>query len=100
MGMTRRGFIGTAAAAAAGAALSGPGCALGLQGGRQPRIPVWKGFNLSGATRGSKVLAYRESDFEWMAGWGFNFARLPLSYWSWSSPKDWMTIDEDALKPV
>jgi endoglucanase len=43
---------------------------------------------------------YRESDFQWMQGWGFNFARLPLSYWQWSSPKDWMVIDPEALKPL
>jgi endoglucanase len=98
--MTRREFIGGSAAASAAAVLSGPGCALRPSNPRQPRIPLWRGFNLQGASYGALALAYRESDFEWMAGWGFNFARLPLSYWSWSSPKDWMRIDEQALKPL
>ncbi len=35
-----------------------------------------------------------------MAEWGFNFARLPLNYWVWSSPKDWMTIRPEALEPL
>ena len=38
----------------------------------QPRIPRWRGFNLSGWSRGRRVLAFSESDFEWMAAWGFN----------------------------
>lgn len=66
----------------------------------QPRIPRWRGFNISGGSRGRRVLAFSESDFEWMAAWGFNFARLPLSYWAWSDPKDWMKIDAGALAPV
>jgi endoglucanase len=35
-----------------------------------------------------------------MAEWGFDFARLPLSYWRWSKPTDWMNIDGAALDPV
>lgn len=66
----------------------------------QPRIPRWRGFNLSGWSRGRHRLEFAESDFEWMAEWGFNFARLPLSYWAWSDPKDWMRIDAGALGPV
>jgi endoglucanase len=96
--MTRREFITVSAAAAAGTLL--PSCATAPAGRRQPRIPRWRGFNLSGGSRGTRALAYRETDFEWMAGWRFNFARLPLSYWAWSDPKDWMKIDDNALKPV
>jgi endoglucanase len=96
--MTRRDFIRTSAAAAA--LISGAGCATGTEARRQPRIPLWRGFNLQGNTQDARVLGYEESDFEWMAGWGFNFARLPVSYWTWSSPKDWMKIDEDAFKPI
>jgi endoglucanase len=99
--ITRREFIGTAAAAAAASLLPLRGRAQSAAGARpQPRIPRWRGFNLQGGSGGGKALAFRESDFEWMAEWGFNFARLPLSYWSWSSPKDWMTIDDNALKPI
>jgi endoglucanase len=99
--MTRREFISLSAAASAAALL--PRSALGetrpLQR-PQPVIPRWRGFNLTEMSGGRPAHPYRESDFQWMADWGFNFARLPLSYWQWSSPKDWMTIDPDALKPL
>lgn len=98
--MTRRQFISVSAAAAAGACLSRRGAAQPAAARPQPRIPRWRGFNLSGASRGTRALAFTETDFEWMAEWGFDFARLPLSYWAWSDPKDWMRIDDDALKPV
>jgi endoglucanase len=101
--MTRREFLGLSAAAGAAALL--PGCsALRTSGSRpQPRIPRWRGFNLTelaGGRRGGPPRAYRESDFQWMSEWGFTFARLPLSYWQWSSPKDWATIDPEGLKPI
>ncbi len=101
--MTRRDFIELSAAATAGLMLPGgasaratapdPAPAIG-----QPRIPRWRGFNLPLGGRSGRT--YRESDFAWMAGWGFNFARLPLSYWTWSSPKDWLRIDPKSLEPV
>jgi len=93
--MTRREFLGVSA----GALLLGPGCA-GVAAGRQPRIPRWRGFNLTAMAGGRGPREFVESDFHWMAEWGFNFARIPLSYWAWSSPKDWMTINPDALKPL
>jgi endoglucanase len=65
----------------------------------QPKIPRWRGFNLTEMT-GLHARPYVETDFQWMAEWGFNFARLPLSYWTWSSPKDWLTINEDSLRPL
>jgi endoglucanase len=78
--MTRRNFVKISAAAAAGALLPSRGRAQSAPAPRpQPRIPPWRGFNLSGVARGTRALAYKETDFEWMAGWGFNFARLPLS---------------------
>jgi endoglucanase len=105
--MTRREFIGASAAAAAGACLPA-----GLRGQpaaaprSQPRIPRWRGFNLTelagvaDPSRPRHVRPYRQSDFQWMSEWGFTFARLPLSYWVWSSPWDWMTIDPGALRPI
>jgi endoglucanase len=99
--MNRRDFFGLSVAAAAGLLLSSSaGPAATPQPAVQPRLPRRRGFNLPGMPGGQRGRVYRESDFEWMAGWGFDFARLPLSYWAWSSPKDWMRIDEVALKPV
>jgi endoglucanase len=97
--ISRRSFIRTSAAAA-GALISGTALARAQAALPQPRIPRWRGFNIQGASGGSRRLEYRESDFEWMAGWGFNFARLPVSYWDWSDPKDWMRIDDAAFAPL
>lgn len=67
-------------------------------------IPRWRGFNLQGdfqtpghPTRGR---AFDEFDFATMSDWGFNFARLPLSYWVWGSKDDWSLIREDALSDI
>lgn len=98
--MTRRDFIGTTAVAAAGLLLPSALPGTSITPPKQPRIPRWRGFNLTELTGGQRGQAFRESDFAWMAEWGFDFARLPMSYWAWSDPKDWLKIDEAALKPV
>jgi len=99
--MTRREFLQLTAATAAAGMLPGISRAQPSPAPRpQPTIPRWRGFNLTEMAGGRRGRPYRESDFQWMQGWGFNFARVPLSYWQWSSPKDWMTIDPEALKPI
>jgi len=99
--MDRREFIGLATSLTAGLILSpdagGTPPAASIA---QPRIPRRRGFNLTELARGLRDQSFHESDFAWMAGWGFDFARLPLSYWAWSDRKDWMRIDERALKPI
>ncbi|HEY5228678.1 MAG TPA: cellulase family glycosylhydrolase [Opitutaceae bacterium] len=98
--MNRREFISLTAAAGAAALL--PVRAAADPGDRprpQPKIPRWRGFNLT-EMAGQQARPYVETDFQWMQEWGFNFARLPLSYWAWSSPKDWLTIHEDSLRPL
>ena len=100
--MTRRQFIGcsaatTASLALAPALLSSP---QGMNTVTQPSIPRWRGFNLTELIGDQRGRRFVERDFEWMASWGFDFARLPMSYWAWSTPKNWMHIEEDALKPV
>ncbi len=66
----------------------------------QPRIPRWRGFNLTELTGGDRDRSFVETDFAWIAELGFDFVRIPMSYWAWSSPDDWMTIDEDGLAKV
>jgi endoglucanase len=66
----------------------------------QPRIPRWRGFNLTELAGGKRGQTYQEADFQMMAEWGFDFARLPCSYWTWSSKENWLTIDEAALQPL
>jgi endoglucanase len=99
--MNRRHFLSVSAAAAAGLLLPASLKAATSPATRaQPSIPRWRGFNLTELTAGRRGQRYRRSDFEWMAEWGFNFARLPCSYWAWSTKENWLTIDEDALKPL
>jgi endoglucanase len=67
-------------------------------------IPRWRGFNLQGrfAWPGHPYdgPAFDEFDFTTMAEWGFDFARLPLSYWVWGSRDDWSVIREEPLKQI
>ncbi len=67
-------------------------------------IPRWRGFNLQGrfADLGDSYTgtAYEEFDFVTMSEWEFDFARLPLSYWDWSSRDDWTLVREQPLKQI
>lgn len=67
-------------------------------------IPRWRGFNLQGqfgtSDRPNKGNAFDEFDFATMAEWGFDFARLPLSYWVWGRKDDWSFINEEPLKEI
>ena len=68
------------------------------------RIPRWRGFNLQGRFampgKPSPGRAFDEFDFAAMAEWGFDFARLPLNYWSWGDRNDWSVIREEPLKEI
>src|SRR6266487_4362088 len=68
------------------------------------RIPRWRGFNLQGRfsmpDRAYEGRAFVEFDFATMSEWGFDFARLPLSYWAWGSRDDWSVIREEPLKEI
>lgn len=66
----------------------------------QPRIPRWRGFNLTDLAWGHQDASFREADFAWIAELGFDFVRIPMSYWTWASPDDWMQIDADQLAKV
>ncbi|MEI8194802.1 MAG: cellulase family glycosylhydrolase, partial [Phycisphaerae bacterium] len=65
----------------------------------------WRGFNLTsmflrpGDHRFADMFpwepaGFRETDFQWIAEWGFNCVRLPLCWHIWSTPKNATTIDE------
>jgi endoglucanase len=43
---------------------------------------------------------FRETDFATIAGWGFNYVRLPLSYRWWAPGADPFAIDEAGLAPL
>jgi endoglucanase len=67
-------------------------------------IPRWRGFNLQAKFgwpgHPYDGPAFDEFDFATMAEWGFDFARFPLSYWSWGSKVDWTLIREEPLKKI
>ena len=102
--MNRREFIKTASALAGVAATSS---ILEISAAELPmptpqKLPRWRGFNLL-----EKFTKYRggnppfqENDFIWMAEWGFNFVRLPMSYLCWTDPNDWMKLEEKELAHI
>jgi endoglucanase len=64
------------------------------------KLPRWRGFNLLEKCYGQHNRPFAERDFAWMAEWGFNFVRLPLSYRCWSNPDDLRNMREPVLKEI
>jgi endoglucanase len=101
--MDRRGFLGVTAAASAGLLLpDAPRARSAVQAPPKAprRLPRWRGFNLTELTGGERDRSFVEDDFAWIAEFGFDFVRVPMSYWAWSSPDDWLRIDAEALRKV
>jgi endoglucanase len=109
--MNRRVFVKEAALVCGAAIGRGPSWAASSPASRATdpdigpgHIPRWRGFNLQGRfsmpQRPYDGPAYEESDFAAMADWGFDFARLPLSYWAWGNRDDWSLIREEPLKKI
>jgi endoglucanase len=63
-------------------------------------LPRWRGFNLLEKFTERYNSPFRESDFEWIAEWGFDFVRLPLSYRCWVEGNDWLKLKEEILKQI
>ena len=68
------------------------------------KLPRWRGFNLleKFTARRDGNPAFRPEDFQIMQEWGFDFARLPMSYQCWSKPDpgEWLKMDEQQLGHV
>jgi endoglucanase len=99
--MKRREFLRTAAVATAAAA-SGHVTAAGESEAQPPlhaKLPRWRGFNLLEKFNGRNE-PFRESDFAWIAEWGFDFVRLPMDYLMWTDPADPYKPDEESLKQI
>jgi endoglucanase len=64
-------------------------------------FPRYRGFNLleKFGEWGPRA-KFKEEDFEIMTEWGFDFARIPMSYWRWASKDDWFKIDEGVIKEI
>ncbi len=56
-------------------------------------LPRWRGFNLLEMYTAEHAEPFREDDFRWIADWGFDFVRLPLSYTLWLQDGDPLRID-------
>ena len=65
-----------------------------------PKRKLLKGFNLLNKFNPDYQTPFDEKDFEIVAEWGFNFLRLPLSYWCWSKKDNWYHVDEKVLKEI
>lgn len=68
------------------------------------KLPRWRGFNLleKFIKRGDGNPPFAESDFAIMHDWGFDFARLPMSYLCWTDPDPsaWLKLKETELKHI
>jgi len=49
------------------------------------KLPRWRGFNLLEKFSVNSSRPFVETDFAWLAGWGFNFVRLPMDYRCWAA---------------
>jgi endoglucanase len=102
--MNRRHFVKDVAVLCAATQVGGAAVTASEDDITAKRIPRWRGFNLQGrfGRPGQPYdgRAFEESDFAMMAEWGFDFARLPLSYWVWGSRDDWSVIRDQPLTEV
>ncbi len=100
--MNRREFLQTSGAALGAMAVSGlaaPGLAETTSG--KLNFPRYRGFNFQAKSDPQNPRRkFEEEDFEIMATWGFDFARIPMSYWTWGSKDDWSKIDEAVLEDI
>ncbi|MBI2687329.1 MAG: cellulase family glycosylhydrolase [Acidobacteria bacterium] len=75
--------------------------------------PRWRGFNLQekftdtprewlavAPEWGRRNERFQELDFAWIAKWGFNYVRLPMSYRCWTRPENPYELNEATLKEI
>lgn len=101
--MNRRDFMKTGSVAALGAVcLNATGSSANIIPEKaQVNYSSYRGFNLLAKFGNHNPRErFNEEDFEIMAEWGFDFARIPMSYWNWASKDDWYTINEEVLKDI
>ncbi len=102
MQLNRRDFIQKTGAAACLAATGLTWPARAAEPPTARRLPRWRGFNLleKFVKRGENNPPFEEQDFALMREWGFDFARLPMSYQCWVEPGDWLKLREEQLKHI
>ncbi len=98
--LTRRRFFQVATGLTVLGAAGLPAAEKNLSKPSAARLPRWRGFNLLEKFNAGRSGPFVEADFEWMAEWGFDFVRLPLSYQCWADPKDWLNLREGPLQEI
>ena len=100
--MNRRDFLKGSAAVLGTLSVQRPHLQAAIQTEKsRPAFPRYRGFNLlEKFASGWPRRKFQEEDFEIMAGWGFDFARIPMSYWNWASRNDWTKINEGVLEDI
>jgi endoglucanase len=98
--MNRRTFLQRAAAASLLPSAFALHAAESLPTAR--KLPRWRGFNLleKFIRRDGGNPPFEEKDLAWMEEWGFDFARLPMSYLCWADSKDWLKIQEREIEHI
>jgi endoglucanase len=68
----------------------------------QTVLPRWRGFNLLEffGIPHLEARSFREDDFRWIAGWGFDFVRIPMNYLLWLVDGDPYTVDEAVIEKL
>jgi endoglucanase len=64
------------------------------------KLPRWRGFNLLEMFMVAQRARFVETDFQWMAEWGFDFARLPMDYRCWTDATDPYKLDDRVLGDI
>ena len=94
--MDRRQFIQVSTAAAAAMVLP----VQWAQAGPKADVKRWRGFNLLNYFSHWGPFAFREEEFKWIRDWGFNYVRIPLSYWCWTKPGEYFKTDSRVMEDL
>jgi len=100
--MNRRKFLKIGATATVTTATGGrltAGLPAELPEATSQKFPRWRGFNLLEKFTRADAAPYVESDFEWLAAWGFNFVRLPMDYRCWAKTPE-AEFDEAVMRDI
>ncbi|MFW5798814.1 MAG: glycoside hydrolase family 5 protein, partial [Planctomycetota bacterium] len=63
-------------------------------------LPRWRGFNLLDLYTVKHDGTFPEQDVRWIAEFGFDFVRLPMTYRLWTDPDDRFVFREDVLQKL
>jgi endoglucanase len=102
--MNRRTFTKSALLAGVGGLIGGAArpatAAAELPAATPAKLPRWRGFNLLSKFNSTRGKPFPEADFQAIADLGFNFARLPMDYRTWTNPEDLTDLREPVLKEI